>query len=253
MGGLPSTLMVSLDHRWAPLDLGPMDATSGARPNIAHRDRTIMLTRPSSCRRARRPQSELGRVSHAKVLSLVAEDGVAPRMEPHPWSYADNVFPCWIVFEHRASNTGVVTLRITSITDRARGHYGDSYNARRPVAHFFPALLLAVWRAARSHRRGFVCPGERLWAPISERHQYIPPHRDGRSGRAHDTVVRHRAVTRRSRDAVPVYRSLVRQRHRPDTVVDVQRHTLFDHDRISGPLRFPAEDHDPGQAFRRCG
>src|SRR3954447_308864 len=148
--------MVSLDRGCAPLDLGPMDATSGARRNIADRDRTIMLTRPSSCRRARRPQSELGRVSDAKVLSLVAEYGVAPRMEPRLWSYADNVFPCWIVFEHRASNTGVVTLRVTSITDRARGHYGDSYTARRPVAHFFSALLPAVLPAAPSYSRRFV-------------------------------------------------------------------------------------------------
>src|SRR6266550_2416841 len=145
------------------------------------------------------------------------------------------------------------TLRVTSITNRARGHYGYSCHARGPVAHFFPALLLAVCRAARSHRRGVVCPGERPRTPISERYQYVPPHRDRRSCRALDTVVRHRAVTRRSRDGVPVCRSLARQRHRPDMVVDVLRHTLFHHYRVSGPLRFPAEDHDSGQAVRRCG
>jgi len=52
-------------------------------------------------------QSELGRVSEAKVLRLLAKYGVALRMESRPWGYADKVFPCWIVFEHRASNTGV--------------------------------------------------------------------------------------------------------------------------------------------------
>src|SRR5438477_518815 len=122
------------------------------------------------------------------------------------------------------AKTRAPTLRVTSITNRARGHYGYSYRARRPVAHFFPALLLAVCRAARSHRRGVVCPGERPRTPISERYQYVPPHRDDRSGRAHDAVVRHRAGTRRSRGAIPVCRSLERQRHRPDVVVDIQRH-----------------------------
>jgi hypothetical protein len=52
-------------------------------------------------------RSELARVTDPTVVTLLAKYGVTPRMELRPWNYAERELPCWIVFEHPASNTAV--------------------------------------------------------------------------------------------------------------------------------------------------
>ena len=52
--------------------------------------------------------AEVARISDAAVVGIIARYRIEPRIEERPWQYAPNTsFPCWIVLEHQASNTGI--------------------------------------------------------------------------------------------------------------------------------------------------
>jgi hypothetical protein len=52
--------------------------------------------------------AEVTRASDPSVREVIARYRVAPRLEMRAWAYApDTSFPCWIIFEHEASNTGI--------------------------------------------------------------------------------------------------------------------------------------------------
>jgi hypothetical protein len=54
-------------------------------------------------------ERELARITQAELITLVRRLRVTTRKENRPWDYgAENqTFPCWIVLEHRVSNTAV--------------------------------------------------------------------------------------------------------------------------------------------------
>jgi hypothetical protein len=52
--------------------------------------------------------AEVATISAQAVRKLFAQHCIAPRLEMRPWAYATGTsLPCWIVFEHRASNIGI--------------------------------------------------------------------------------------------------------------------------------------------------
>src|SRR3954468_24002372 len=53
-------------------------------------------------------EAEISKISDAALADVVARHRISPRLEERKWAYApDTSFPCWIVFEHIESNTGV--------------------------------------------------------------------------------------------------------------------------------------------------
>jgi hypothetical protein len=54
-------------------------------------------------------EQELARITQADLVALIKRLRVATRSEDRPWDYGakEQTFPCWIVLEHRESNTGI--------------------------------------------------------------------------------------------------------------------------------------------------
>jgi len=55
-------------------------------------------------------EKEFGKCSDPKAIALIRELLVSPRCQKRPWDYGKkgDTYPCWIVAEHRASNTAFV-------------------------------------------------------------------------------------------------------------------------------------------------
>jgi hypothetical protein len=55
-------------------------------------------------------ENELARISNPKAVALIRSLLVTPRCEQRPWDYGapKETYPCWIIAEHRFSNTGFV-------------------------------------------------------------------------------------------------------------------------------------------------
>ncbi len=51
--------------------------------------------------------SEIERISQPELLDVIQKLRVTPRSELRAWDYGDEnqVFPCWVVAEHKPSNT----------------------------------------------------------------------------------------------------------------------------------------------------
>lgn len=51
----------------------------------------------------------LARIVQPDLAALIRSRRIAPRMEMRSWDYgaADQEYPCWIVLEHRTSNTAI--------------------------------------------------------------------------------------------------------------------------------------------------
>src|SRR5690606_21856079 len=56
-------------------------------------------------------ERELARITQPALVALIKELRVPTRRELRPWDYGveDQTFPCWILLEHRASNTAVAS------------------------------------------------------------------------------------------------------------------------------------------------
>jgi hypothetical protein len=53
-------------------------------------------------------RNELRRITDKKVVAAIEPMLVAPRCEERPWDYGGaEHYPCWVVLEHPASNTGI--------------------------------------------------------------------------------------------------------------------------------------------------
>lgn len=54
-------------------------------------------------------ERELQRISQPELVSLIQQLRVEPRCELREWDYGElgEAYPCWIVLEHKDSNTGV--------------------------------------------------------------------------------------------------------------------------------------------------
>src|SRR4051812_23182493 len=52
---------------------------------------------------------QLGRISQPELARAIRPLLVPPRCEPRPWDYGEpnQTYPCWIVVEHRPSNTAI--------------------------------------------------------------------------------------------------------------------------------------------------
>ena len=52
---------------------------------------------------------QLGRISQPELARAIRPFLVQPRCEPRPWDYGEpnQTYPCWIVAEHRPSNTAI--------------------------------------------------------------------------------------------------------------------------------------------------
>jgi len=52
-------------------------------------------------------ETELGKVKNPQALELIRKLLVPLRCEPRPWDYGEAgvTYPCWIIAEHRESNT----------------------------------------------------------------------------------------------------------------------------------------------------
>jgi hypothetical protein len=123
-------------------------------------------------------EAELRRLSDRRVLDHVRRLLVPPHPQMRPWDYgaAEEAYPCWMVLEHRPSNTGI------AYCDRGFGPAhpwgllfleGTSHMSMGMDSGWFEHFLVAyfdsrasadlpIWRVFRSQGRGF--PG----TPITE-------------------------------------------------------------------------------------
>ena len=52
--------------------------------------------------------AQVASMASPAMVELVARFRVPPRLEFRPWDYGgDEAYPCWLIFEHSASNTAI--------------------------------------------------------------------------------------------------------------------------------------------------
>jgi hypothetical protein len=115
---------------------------------------------------------ELAHVSDARVLTQIRELLVEPEMVMRDWDYGHpgQQYPCWIVFEHEPSNTGIAYCEsgfgprcpwgLISARDKGRGDLSMGMDSgwfpKFLEAYFesFAVTELPIWRVFRTDPSG---------------------------------------------------------------------------------------------------